>query len=170
MSQNSHYNSILNFQTLFCGCFFYLLVMSSSEIPKLPTDPLFGNFSSFTTPSSGQVSIPNSFVSLFVFCILSYFFSKRMCCISGAWCPLPVFRSCFEEVAQHSNDLLMNLWGRKWSPCPIPPPSQDHPNSEKESDCRNKSQIHDTTNIMKNHIPLTLIIVSYAIYSLSKRN
>ena len=25
------------------------------------------------------------------------------------------------EVAQHSNDLLMNLWGRKWSPCPIPP-------------------------------------------------
>ena len=30
-----------------------------------------------------------------------------------AWCPLPVFRSDFVEVAQHSDDLLMNLWGRK---------------------------------------------------------
>ena len=27
------------------------------------------------------------------------------------------------EFAQCSNDLLMNLWGRKWSPRPIPPPS-----------------------------------------------
>ena len=26
------------------------------------------------------------------------------------------------EVAQHSNDLLMNLWGRRWCPLPIPPP------------------------------------------------
>ena len=25
------------------------------------------------------------------------------------------------EVAQHSDDLLMNLWGRKGSPRPIPP-------------------------------------------------
>ena len=33
---------------------------------------MFGNFSSFTTPSQGRVSIPNSFVSLFVFYILSY--------------------------------------------------------------------------------------------------
>ena len=34
--------------------------------------------SSFTTPSPGQVSIPNSFVFLFVFYILSYLLSKRM--------------------------------------------------------------------------------------------
>ena len=27
-----------------------------------------------------------------------------------------------EWIAQHSNDLLMNLWGRKWSPRPIPLP------------------------------------------------
>ena len=39
----------------------------------------------------------------------------------GAWCPLPSFKSCFVEVTQHSNDLLMNSWGRKWSPHPIPP-------------------------------------------------
>ena len=42
----------------------------------------------------------------------------------GAWCPPPAFRSCkFVEFAQRSNDLLMNLWGRKWSPHPIPPAS-----------------------------------------------
>ena len=29
------------------------------------------------------------------------------------------------EVAQHSSNLLMNLSGRKWSPCPIPPLSWD---------------------------------------------
>ena len=44
---------------------------------------MFGNFSSFTTPSPGQVFIPNSFVSLFVFYILSYFLLMRMGCLSG---------------------------------------------------------------------------------------
>ena len=42
---------------------------------------LFGNFS-FTTPSPGQVSLPNSFVSLSVFYILSYLLSKRTACLS----------------------------------------------------------------------------------------
>ena len=37
--------------------------------------------------------------------------------------PLLAFRSCFVEFTQHFNVLLMNLLGRKWSPCPIPPPS-----------------------------------------------
>ena len=44
---------------------------------------LFGNFSSFTNPSSGRVSVPNSFASLFVCYILSYLFSKRTGCLSG---------------------------------------------------------------------------------------
>ena len=35
------------------------------------------------TPSSGWVSIPNSFVSLFIFYILSYLLLKIMGCISG---------------------------------------------------------------------------------------
>ena len=43
------------------------------------------------------------------------------------WCPPPAFRSCFVEVAQHSNDLLMNLWGKKWSPHPIPLPFKTVP-------------------------------------------
>ena len=44
---------------------------------------VFGNFSSFMTPSLGQVSMPNSFVSIFVFYILSYLLWKRMHCLSG---------------------------------------------------------------------------------------
>ena len=43
----------------------------------------------------------------------------------SAWCPLPAFRSCFVEFTQRLNVLLMNLWGRKWSPHPIPQPSWD---------------------------------------------
>ena len=44
---------------------------------------LCGNFSSFTAPSLGQVSVLNSFVSFFVFYILSYLLQKRMGCLSG---------------------------------------------------------------------------------------
>ena len=42
---------------------------------------LFGNF--FLTPSPRWVSVPNSYVSLFVFYILSYLLLKRMGCLSG---------------------------------------------------------------------------------------
>ena len=61
----------------------------------------------------------------FIFCPTS--FQREWTAFLGAWYPTPVFRSCFVEVAQNSNDLLMNLLGRKWSPCPTPPPSWDHP-------------------------------------------
>ena len=86
---------------------------------------LFGSFSSFTTPSQGQVSIPNSLslFSSFIFCPTS--FSREWAVFLGDWCPLTAFRSCFVGVAQHSNDLLVNLWQRKWFPCPISPPSWD---------------------------------------------
>ena len=43
---------------------------------------MFGYFS-FMTPSPGWVSIPNSFVSLFIFYILSYLLSKTIGCLSG---------------------------------------------------------------------------------------
>ena len=87
---------------------------------------LCGNFSSFTTPSPGRASTPKCFVSVFVFYILSNLLSKRISWFLGAWCPPPTFRSCFVEIAQHSNDLLMNFWERNLSPHPIPPPSLDH--------------------------------------------
>ena len=61
--------------------------MLLSEIPKLPTDLLVRGFPgvwnfSFTTPSLGRVSIPKSFISLFIFYILSYLLSKTMGCLS----------------------------------------------------------------------------------------
>ena len=87
---------------------------------------LFGNFSSFTTSSPGQVSFPNSLYLFLSFSFCPTSFWREWAAVLGVWCPLRAFRSCFVEVAQHSNDLLMNLWGRKWSPCPIPLPSWDH--------------------------------------------
>ena len=89
---------------------------------------VFGNLSSLNTPSPGQVSIPNSFVCLFIsfiFCPTS--FPRQWAAFLGACCPLPAIRSCFVVFAQRSNDLLMNLLGRKWSPHPIPPLSLDCP-------------------------------------------
>ena len=44
---------------------------------------LCGNFSCFMTPSPGQVSVPNSFVSLFIFYIFSYLLLNTMCCLFG---------------------------------------------------------------------------------------
>ena len=67
-------------------------------------------------------------LSLFLFCPTS--FRREWAAFLGAWCPPPAFRSCFVEVAQHSNDLSMNLWERRWSPCPIPPPYWDRPQPE----------------------------------------
>ena len=71
-------------------------------------------------PQDGSPSLTllSLFLS-FIFCLT--FFRRQWAAFLGAWCPLPEFRSCFVEFFQHSNDLLMNLWGRKWSPCPIPP-------------------------------------------------
>ena len=63
--------------------------MLSSEIPKLPTDPPVRVFPGvwkhllLQNSLPGMVSIPNSFVSLFVFYILSYLLLKRMGCLSG---------------------------------------------------------------------------------------
>ena len=80
-------------------------------------------FSSFTTPSPGQVSVPNSFVSLFIFYILSYLLLKTMGCLSGCLVSSTSIQKLFYGICSCSNDLLMNLWGRKWSPHLIPLPS-----------------------------------------------
>ena len=70
-----------------------------------------------------ELRFPPSFVSFFVFYIFSYLLSKSWAAFLGAWCPLPAFRSCFVEFTRRLNALLMNLWGRKCSPHPTPPPS-----------------------------------------------
>ena len=64
--------------------YFFLSVVLFSEIPKLPTDPPVRGFPGVwkllllhnSLPRMGL--IPNSFVSLFVFYILSYLLSKRL--------------------------------------------------------------------------------------------
>ena len=60
-----------------------------------------------------------------IFCPTS--FRTELAAFLGAWCPLPVFRSCFVEVLQHSNDLLIYLCGESGLPSPIPPPCWDNP-------------------------------------------
>ena len=79
---------------------------------------------SWFPPQDGSPSL--TLLSLF----LSFIFSptsfwRQWAAFLGVWCPLPAFRSCFVEFAQCSNDLSINLWGRKWSPCSIPQPSWD---------------------------------------------
>ena len=72
-------------------------------------------------PWDGSLSLTLlSLFLYFIFCPASFW--RQWAAFLGAWCPPPRFRSCFAEFAQCSNDLLMNWWGRKWSPCAIPPP------------------------------------------------
>ena len=64
--------------------------MLPSEVPRLAIDSLVRVFpgvwkllSFFKTPFPGRISIPTSFVSLFIFYIFSYLLSKTMGCFSG---------------------------------------------------------------------------------------
>ena len=63
--------------------------MLPSEVPRLATDspvrvfPDVSKLIFFKTPFPGRISVPTSFVSLFIFYILSYLLSKTMCCLSG---------------------------------------------------------------------------------------
>ena len=74
---------------VFCGCFFSLPLCYPLRFQNSPQICLWegfllcGNVSSFTTPSPGWVSVPKSFVSVFVFYILSYLLLKRLGCLSG---------------------------------------------------------------------------------------
>ena len=77
---------------------------------------MFGNFSSFMTPSPGWVSIPNSLALFLSFTFCPTSFRREWAAFLGAWCLTPAFRSCFVEFAQHSNDLSMNLWGESGLP------------------------------------------------------
>ena len=70
---------------------FFVVVMLPSEIPKLLTDLTYEgfllcrNFSSFTTPSLGGVSVPKSFVSLFVFIFCPTSFWRDWFSFLGIW-------------------------------------------------------------------------------------
>ena len=99
------------------------VLQSSAQIWQWEGFLVFGNFSLFKIPFPGRTSVPPSFVSFFVFYIFFYLLSKSWVAFLGAWCLLPAFRSCFVDFTRRVNALLMNLWGRKCSPCPTPLPS-----------------------------------------------
>ena len=80
---------------------------------------------SWLLPQDKSLSLIFCLSLSFVFCPAS--FRREWASFLGAWCSPPVFRNCSVEVAQHSNAILMNMWGRNCSLHPIPPPSWDHP-------------------------------------------
>ena len=98
--------------------FFFLPVVLPSEILKLPTDLPVRGFPTVWKLSPSRLPPQDRSPSLtllslllsFMFCPTS--FRRERAAFLDAWCPLPAFRSCFVEVDQHSNALLMNLWGR----------------------------------------------------------
>ena len=116
---------------VFCFFFFFsspgYVALWDSKTPHRPSGERVSCCLETSSPSrlppkdrSLSLTLLSLFLS-FIFCPTSFWIQSAA--FLGAWCPLPVFRSCFVVFAQHSNDLSMNLSGRKWSPCPIPPPS-----------------------------------------------
>ena len=97
--------------------------MLPSVVPRLATDSAVRVFtgvwkllSFLRLPSQdGSPSLP--VLSLFLsFIFFSTSFWRQWAAFLGAWCPLLAFRSCFVEFTQHSNVLLMNLWGKSGLP------------------------------------------------------
>ena len=105
---------------------FFLPVMLPSVLPRLATDSAVRVVPSVWKLQDRAPSLP--LLSLFFFYFFPTSFQRQWAAFLGAWCPLPAFKSCFVEFTQRLNVLLMNLWGRKWFPCPIlphlgPPPA-----------------------------------------------
>ena len=98
--------------SFFSFCFFWLCYplrfQNSPQTCLWEGFLVLGNFSSFPTASLGRVSLPNSFVSLFIFYLLSSLLSKTMGCLSGClissgsiqklFCRIcPAFKWSFDE-------------------------------------------------------------------------
>ena len=102
------------------------VALCDSKIPHRLTGETF-SWCLETSPSrlppqggSPSLSLLSLFLS-FIFCPTSFW--REWVTFLGAWYSPAAFRSCFVEFSQCSIDLLMNLWGRKWSPHPISLPS-----------------------------------------------
>ena len=102
-------------------------LMSSCQLmfPGVRSSLVFSGFGLNPSASGFQsyfYSIPKTSPTI-QRCWYNISFQRQQAAFLSAWCPLSAFRSCFVEFTQRSNVFLMNLWGRKWSPHPIPPPS-----------------------------------------------
>ena len=113
-----------------CGFYlFFLPVRLPSKVWKLLPDlPVRGFPGIWKLPllrlPSRDGSPSLALLSLFLpFIFCPTFFRRQWAAFLGACCPLLAIRTCFLKFAQRSNVLSMNLWGRKWSPHPIPLPS-----------------------------------------------
>ena len=70
---------------------------------------------SWLPPQHGSQSL--TLLSLFLsFIFCPTYFWREWAAFLHAWCPPPASRSCFVEVAQHSNDLLMSCGGETGLP------------------------------------------------------
>ena len=103
--------------------------MLPSEVPRLATDspvrvlpdvwkPLF-----FKTPFLGHISIPTSFVSLFIFSIFSYLLSKTMGCFSGCLMSSAGIQELFCGIYSAFKCSFDEFVREKVVSRPIPPPS-----------------------------------------------
>ena len=84
--------------------------------------------SSIKTPFPGWISILSSFVSLFIFYILSYLLSKTMCCFSGRLMTSASDQKLFSEVCSAFNCSFDEFVGEKvvspsYSSAILAPPS-----------------------------------------------
>ena len=92
--------------------------MLPSEIPKLPIAPPVRGFLGvwkvfFYYSLPGWVSIPNSFVSLFIFYILSYLLLKTVGCFSGCLMSSASDQKLFCEVCSVLNCSFNKFVGEK---------------------------------------------------------
>ena len=117
---------ICGFNCLFIFPPCYVALCASKARHRLGSESIswYLETSLFLRLPSWDGALSLSLLSLFLsFIFFPTSFQRQWAAFLGAWCPLPAFRSCFVEFTQRLNVLLMNLWGRKWSPRPIPLPS-----------------------------------------------
>ena len=105
---------------VFCGFFSSQLrcplrVQNSSQIHQWEGFLVFRNFSSFMTPSLGRVSIPNSFVSLFVYFILPPFEENGL-----PFLVPDVLHQCSEVVLWKLLSIQMTFWWICWGESGLP--------------------------------------------------
>ena len=86
--------------------------------------PVFLRFPSWDRiPFPGRSSLPTSFVSLFIFYIFSYLFSKTMVCFSGCLMSSASIQKLFCGVCSALKCSFEEFVREKVVFCPIPPPS-----------------------------------------------
>ena len=96
--------------------------MLRSEIPKLPTDlpvrvfPGVWKLLLYEDTLLGQISIPTSFVSLFIFYILSYLLLKKTGCLSGCLMSVASIQNLFCGICSAFKCSFNEFVGEMWSP------------------------------------------------------